>query len=934
MMKKKYYQLIQVVFILVLFFNASKAQVSGKIFRDFNANGTFDTTPTYNENGQSGVVVNAYDTVNNSLTVTYTGGGTVTDDSGQYHVAAAMPGQVRLEFVLSDGYTFASNGASGGTSIMFPTTSTQDLAVNTPDDYWDNTNLPNPSLIVPIYTQGTIQSVYKAKPGVIGFKNNAASVDTIYTNTGSNQTFPALTTLVDKVAPYKVEDIGTTWGVAFDKENQLYYLSAFAKRHSGVGPLGFGGVYILKKNADGSYTQQTGFDLEGLTPALGATLELGSITRTNTDNTSDNYIADGAYTPSRDLDAYAKIGKISFGDADYFDQGKKLFVTNLKQSSLLEIDAASSLSGLSGAALAAKIKSYDINTLPNVPTCTGGNLRIWGLKFYKGVGYLGAVCDANISQNSADLKGFVLSFDPNNVAAGFTNVLDINLNYRDGTKDWHPWTNTWVETGRAMPAGGFFYTEPTISDIEFDEKGNMIIALQSLTGHKFGYGNYLPISGTTNIVNPITGGDLLHACYNSASKSWNLEGTGSCAQNFTQTTNMNQGYVASGTAGVGEFFDDISGDGTSETVMGSLAKVMGTNKIISTNIDPFPITQPTTGEGYWATGGITFYDATIGDWSKQARLYEGGWQENYGKANGLGDMELALTPQPIEIGNRVFMDTNKNGFQDAGEMGIDGVVIELWKAGAKVTGTGATTANGGQWYFSNLNADTDYEVKILAANIPSGKELTTANISANAKDLIDNDAVLVGTDAVISYKTGSAGQNNHSLDFGFKVTCTLSATASGTNPTCANNDGTINLTVTNATGTPTYLWSNGAVTEDLAAIPAGQYTVTVTDGTCSTTVTATIDVVPSNIQKQICPGDSYKLEISDNTLTGIQWKKDGIDIAGANSSSYIAASVGVYTYTSNGVGGCAVGQCCPIELVASTNCCKPAICTTVTITKK
>ncbi len=155
----------------------------------------------------------------------------------------------------------------------------------------------------------------------------------------------------------------------------------------------------------------------------------------------------------------------------------------------------------------------------------------------------------------------------------------------------------------------------------------------------------------------------------------------------------------------------------------------------------------------------------------------------------------------------------------------------------------------------------------------------------------------------------------------------------GTNSTCANHDGAINLTVTGATGTPTYLWSNGAVTEDLSAIPAGTYTVTVSEGTCSTIVTTTIEVVPSNIQQQICPGETYKLEISDNTLTGIQWKKNGVDIAGANALTYTATSVGVYTYTSNGVGGCAVGQCCPLELTASTNCCKPVICTPVKVTK-
>ena len=165
------------------------------------------------------------------------------------------------------------------------------------------------------------------------------------------------------------------------------------------------------------------------------------------------------------------------------------------------------------------------------------------------------------------------------------------------------------------------------------------------------------------------------------------------------------------------------------------------------------------------------------------------------------------------------------------------------------------------------------------------------------------------------------------------IICNLSATSTTTPPTCPNNDGTINLTVTGATGTPTYKWSNGATTQNLTGLPAGDYTVTVTDGACTATAMVSLNKPNTNIPYAICPGDSYKLEIQDNTLTGIQWLKDGVAISGANGLTYTATQIGVYTYTSNGVGGCAVGQCCPIEITASTNCCKPVICTSVKITK-
>lgn len=62
------------------------------------------------------------------------------------------------------------------------------------------------------------------------------------------------------------------------------------------------------------------------------------------------------------------------------------------------------------------------------------------------------------------------------------------------------------------------------------------------------------------------------------------------------------------------------------------------------------------------------------------------------------------------------------------------------------------------------------------------------------------------------------------------VECKISAAVTITDVKCfGESNGAVDLTVQNGTAPLTYLWSNGATTEDLTNIPAGTYSVTVTD---------------------------------------------------------------------------------------------------------
>ena len=96
-----------------------------------------------------------------------------------------------------------------------------------------------------------------------------------------------------------------------------------------------------------------------------------------------------------------------------------------------------------------------------------------------------------------------------------------------------------------------------------------------------------------------------------------------------------------------------------------------------------------------------------------------------------------FTPQPEEgrIGDTVFRDTNRNGVQDGGEPGIEGVTVRLRDPGPDgQCGTAddgsvidiQTTDSNGKYAFDDVEAGT-YCVDVNEATLPAGLSLTSGN---------------------------------------------------------------------------------------------------------------------------------------------------------------------------------------------------------------
>jgi len=122
--------------------------------------------------------------------------------------------------------------------------------------------------------------------------------------------------------------------------------------------------------------------------------------------------------------------------------------------------------------------------------------------------------------------------------------------------------------------------------------------------------------------------------------------------------------------------------------------------------------------------------------------------------------------QPVSLGDTVWQDSNADGIQDAGEFGVEGVVIRLLDgSGNQVDMPNnpgmlytVTTDSSGNYLFENLIPD-DYQIEIV---IPTDYNLSPQDNSGDETTDSDIDIVTNRSNIV----TLTSGDNNTELDAG------------------------------------------------------------------------------------------------------------------------------------------------------------------------
>ncbi|HHH55151.1 MAG TPA: hypothetical protein ENK91_15925, partial [Bacteroidetes bacterium] len=323
----------------------SYAQISGVVFQDIpsdsstlNMYGVKDT----NEKGIAGVKVTAYPD----------GISTTTDSNGYWELNTT--GDTRVEFSSWPSYLEESSSSNNNSSVRFvPNGTSINFALYDPTEYVRSLST---NLITTLQTNGLNI-------------NNDNSVIKIVPPSSSTQD-NSVGNIIDVA---KAKEVGSVWGIAYDKSNKILYTSAMLRRHVSVGAKGLGAIYKV--------------DLRDLNnPTVSHFTTIPDVGNDQMLLYPDRNLSSDFMEPSHDP-VFNEVGRIGLGDIDIDEKKQKLFITNIKNNSLVEVDISNPSSQT----------SYPIGN--PFSTCT--DVKSWGIKVHQDKVYVGSVCTNNVTSGAA-----------------------------------------------------------------------------------------------------------------------------------------------------------------------------------------------------------------------------------------------------------------------------------------------------------------------------------------------------------------------------------------------------------------------------------------------------------------------------------------------------------------------------------------------------
>ncbi|MDX1684926.1 MAG: SdrD B-like domain-containing protein, partial [Saprospiraceae bacterium] len=435
---------------------------------------------------------------------------------------------------------------------------------------------------------------------------------------------------------------------------------------------------------------------------------------------------------AENCDYGAQVGKIGIGGIELSHDESLLFVVNLWSKSVVVIDA----------------NDPDPSTTMEIPfpmvNCQGGQLRPFAVRHHEGQIYISATCDASDSRTSADHKIAVFTLDYD--TKSFTHIFSTSFT-RKYWQDSPPDNST---------------VSHWLTDIEFTDQGHMILGIADRQSHRFC--DATPLAGQYP--------DILMAWNDNG--TWKLENNGKVGSLTGSGVGNGQG------PGGGEFFGEdywiLGPNYHPEIATGAVFVLPGSDEVVSTVFDPIYSTS---------SGGFHRYSTINGKKTAAIELYTNNNNVAFGKGSGLGNVIDMCDPAPVQIGNLVWMDENKNGIQDPGEEVVEGLEISLVNTNCEAVEV-TTTGSKGEYYFdTGLDYHSSYYVVITDPRydvsserlVIDGEELT-ATIANSGNGIFqnenDSDGTLISGNGcqlldghlAIEVQTSGPGYVNHSFDLG------------------------------------------------------------------------------------------------------------------------------------------------------------------------